>query len=189
MVIADGAPGIIFQVGGRSIFKKGGVEMQQCFVYGQATESCLNEVKKRLQVLGIQFKQGALQALCRENALALTNTIESLDNIFSSSQIDLLVNQSTLKGLIESFEMLLLKKFNQKTSSDALIAYSTEIIEKRIQTIVAPMLHKELNLSERQFQRRFKQMVGIPPETYIRIKKWTKQCKFYIRPSIKSFLM
>ncbi|MEO6868852.1 MAG: AraC family transcriptional regulator [Ginsengibacter sp.] len=174
MVIADGAPGIIFQIGDQSIFKNDGLAMPQGFVYGQATESCLNDVKKQLIVLGIQFRQGALQALCREDAFVLTNTIVSLENIFSSSQIDLLVNQFTLKELIESFEMLLLKKFNQQIDSDLLITFSTEIIEKRIQNIVAPVLHKELNLSERQFQRRFRRMVGVSAETYIRIKKVEK---------------
>jgi len=171
MVIADRAPGIIFQIGARSIFKKDGIAMPQGFVYGQATESCLNDVKQQLLVLGIQFKQGALQALSNENASTLTNTILSLENIFSASEIDWLVNQYTLKGLIESFELLLLQKFNQHSSSDALITHCTKMIENRIQDITAPMLHKEFNVSERQFQRRFKQVVGVSAETYIRIKK------------------
>ena len=187
MVIADAAPGIIFQIGNRSIIKRDGVPMPQGFVYGQATESCLNDVKDQLLVLGIQFKQGALQILCRENANLLTNSIVSLEYIFNSLQIDLLVNQLTLKGLIESFEMLLLQKFSQQISTDTLVTYSTEMIEKRIQNIAAPLLHKEFNLSERQFQRRFKQVVGVPAETYIRIKKVEKAMQILHKGNYEKF--
>lgn len=40
-------------------------------------------------------------------------------------------------------------------------------------------LSNQYNLSERQFERKFKEFSGFPPKTYMRIARFSKACNFY----------
>jgi AraC-like DNA-binding protein len=59
-------------------------------------------------------------------------------------------------------------------SEDALVAESLRLIHDGIRTIRVPRLLKSLNVSERQFERRFVRAVGVPPHSYIRIARFRK---------------
>ncbi len=54
---------------------------------------------------------------------------------------------------------------------DELVEASLASIHKRIETISVHELAETLNISRRQFEKRFSRVVGMPPKLYIRIKR------------------
>jgi AraC-like DNA-binding protein len=68
----------------------------------------------------------------------------------------------------------LLAKFNQGQSRDKLVEESLHLIHQNITFIDVRHLLKRLAISERQFERRFSQTVGIAPQAYIRVKRFNE---------------
>lgn len=57
-------------------------------------------------------------------------------------------------------------------AEDLLVTESLQLIQKGIRSIRVPQLLKRLNVSERQFERRFVRAVGVSPHHYIRIVRF-----------------
>ena len=51
---------------------------------------------------------------------------------------------------------------------------SLRLIHQNIGTIHVKSLLERLHISERQFERRFSQTVGVPPQFYIRVKRFNE---------------
>jgi len=61
-------------------------------------------------------------------------------------------------------------------AEDLLVTESLPLIQKGIRSIRVPQLLKRLNVSERQFERRFVRAVGVSPHHYIRIVRFQERC-------------
>ena len=68
----------------------------------------------------------------------------------------------------------LITKFQQTKKRDHLIEESLRLIHKNVPTVTVGTLLKELDISERQFERRFSQTVGISPLSYIRVRRFNE---------------
>jgi len=65
----------------------------------------------------------------------------------------------------------LIGKLEQGVRRDELVEASLACIHERIETISVPELAESFNISQRQFEKRFLKVVGMPPKLYIRIKR------------------
>ena len=68
----------------------------------------------------------------------------------------------------------LLAKLKQLSSTDDLVEESLRLIHRNIAHIEVKDLLNHLAISERQFERRFSQTVGITPQAYIRVKRFNE---------------
>jgi AraC-like DNA-binding protein len=66
----------------------------------------------------------------------------------------------------------LVAKFTQEKPRDALVEESLQMIHANIGVLHVKDVLDALHISERQFERRFTQTVGLPPQVYLRVKRF-----------------
>ena len=145
------------------------------FVYGQMTErSTMSYKKEPFTATTIFLKPHALQTLLGVNASALTDHLVDLRE-FSADNL----NMKLLEAKNEQMRLTLLtdflaSKLRQATTQDRLIEESLRIIHNNVSRATVKYLLECLNISERQFEKRFGQTVGLSPQFYIRVKRFTE---------------
>jgi len=68
----------------------------------------------------------------------------------------------------------LIAKLKQQKRRDELVEESLRLIHQNVGTITVKALREFLDISERQFERRFSETVGISPLSYIRVKRFNE---------------
>jgi AraC-like DNA-binding protein len=145
------------------------------FVYGQMTEPNVVSYKKEsFAATTIFLKPHALQTLLGINATALTDDWVELRE-FSAGDL----NMQLLEARDEQARLTLLTNFltstlRQSATCDRLIEESLRIIHNKVTCVTVRYLLECLNISERQFEKRFSQTVGVPPQFYIRVKRYNE---------------
>jgi AraC-like DNA-binding protein len=178
----SGTPGIVFQHNEGQpaieniVLQSGRISFPSTlFVYGPGTEpSTMNFGKGSYTVIQVLLKPHALKALFSLNALALRQCTVEL-NEFSGEDI----NGQLMDAYREREQVTLLTRFltdklKQTSMRDELVEESLRLIHKSCGTITVRNLLGRLAISERQFERRFSQTVGISPLAYIRIKRFNE---------------
>lgn len=181
-VCLNALPGIVFQhTNGRSpvenMTTSSGyrADPPTLFVYGQMTErSTMSYKKEPFTATTIFLKPHALQTLLGINASALTNHLVDLRE-FSAGDLNMRLfearNEQVRLTLLTNF---LASKLRQATAQDRLIEESLRIIHNNVGRVTVKYLLECLNISERQFEKRFSQTVGLSPQFYIRVKRFTE---------------
>jgi AraC-like DNA-binding protein len=145
------------------------------FVYGQMTEPGVVSYKKEpFTTTQIFLKPHALKTLFGVNAAALTNHLVELGE-FSAGDLNIQLleakNEQVRLTLLTNF---LVSKLKQATKFDPLIEESLHIIHNNVSCMTVKYLFECLNISERQFEKRFRQTVGLTPQFYIRMKRFNE---------------
>ena len=181
-VSPNGVPGIVFQQNnGRSALEKiithsgRTVCPPPLFLYGPGTEPSVMHYKRGSSTTTqVIFKPHALQTLLGINASALTDGWTELHE-FSTEDLHVQLiearNEQERMTLLTSF---LLAKFKQAKTRDTLVVESLRFIHTNIGSMHVKYVLDYLNISERQFERRFTQTVGISPHLYIRVKRFNE---------------
>ena len=181
-VCLNALPGIVFQHNnGRSpidnMTTSSGcrADPPTLFVYGQMTErSTMSYKKEPFTATTIFLKPHALQTLLGVNASALTNNLVELRE-FSAGDLNMQLlearNEQVRLTLLTNF---LASKLRQATTHDRLIEESLRIIHNNVGRVTVKYLLECLNISERQFEKRFSQTIGLSPQFYIRVKRFTE---------------
>ena len=181
-VYLNALPGIVFQhhnghspVDKMTTISGYCVDMPTLFVYGQMTERSIMRYKKEpFTTTTIFLKPHALQTLLGVNASALTNHLVDLCE-FSAGDLNMQLfearNEQVRLTLLTNF---LASKLRQATTHDRLIEESLRIIHNNVGRATVKYLLECLNISERQFEKRFSQTVGLSPQFYIRVKRFTE---------------
>jgi len=181
-VSPNGVPGIVFhQNNGRSaleqIITHSGrtVCPPPFFLYGPGTEPSVMHYKRGSSTTTqVIFKPHALKTLLGINASRLSNGWADLHE-FSAE--DLPVQLMEAKNEQERLTFLtsfLVAKFKQANARDTLVEESLRFIHTNIGSITVHYLLAYLHISERQFERRFTQTVGLSPQLYIRVKRFNE---------------
>ncbi|AFD06726.1 helix-turn-helix transcriptional regulator [Solitalea canadensis] len=176
--IADGCPGLIFQQSGGETFYQNEKHLPGFFLYGQATKFAEINSPEKFSTIGICFYPHALKSVFGLNAHELTDSCLDF-NLFSKKQGDQLyerlLNSTSVDDQIEFLSQYLRAQINLNTTdADEIIQYSLSQIVKSKGGIPLKDLHDDLQLSERSFERKFKQSIGISPKLYARI------CRFKV---------
>lgn len=175
--IADGFPGLIFQQGNETFYQND-KHLPGFFLYGQATTFASISSAEQFSTIGVCFYPHALKSVFGLNAHELTDSCLDFD-LFSGINGDRLnermLNAPSLKDQIELLSQYLLSQIKlNNTDADGIIHYSLEQMIKSKGGISLKDLYQDLNLSERSFERKFKQSIGVSPKLYARI------CRFKV---------
>ena len=182
-VCLNGMPGIVFQHNqGRSPVEsiitssRSNFAIPILYLYGQTTEpGVINHKKGPYTMTQVILKPHALKTLLGLNASALTNNGLVELNEFSAEDL----NGQLLEAHNEQERMTLLTNFllaqlKQEKTRDRLVEESLRLIHQNRGSITVKYLLEQLNISERHFERRFSQTVGIAPQFYIRVKRFNE---------------
>lgn len=172
--IADGCPGLILQQVEDERFRdQANKELPRIFLYGQATGSGEIYAGGAFRAMGVYLQPSALAAVFGLKADELTNSCVDLD-LLAPAQAPRLSERLLAPGsaadqidVLSAYLMAEIQK--NKTPVDHGIGYSVAKIIESEGGASLEHLQARLGMSERTFQRRFKQRVGVPPKLFARI--------------------
>ena len=142
------------------------------FVYGKRTRPTQTFARGPFEVTGVVFKPQALGMLLHIHPVELNNGPVGL-NEFSRDNIgEQLLNARSQHERVVRVSEFLHAHVDAARPEDVLVTESLRLIHHGIRSIRVPQLLKCLDLSERQFERRFVRAVGISPHHYIRIARF-----------------
>ena len=181
-VSPQGVPGIVFQ------HNNGHSALEQIithsgrtscspplFLYGSGIEPSVMRYKRGFSTtIQVIFKPHALKTLLGINAVVLTNGWADLHEF---SAVDLDCQLLDARDEQECFTLLinfLVTKLQQAKTRDTLVEESLHLIHNNIGSLHVKDVLDALHISERQFERRFTQTVGLSPHAYIRVKRFNE---------------
>lgn len=175
------APGIVFQhINGHPALTNittpaGAYITPTLFLYGVGTNpSAMNYQAGTYTTIHVIFKPHALHSLWGLNAAVVSNGAAELTEFSTQPLNDQLMMAPDVQSQVALLTEFLLTQRARREQRDSLIEEGLRLIHRQIATISVPHLHQALHLSERQFERRFQQTVGITAQSYIRIKRFNE---------------
>jgi len=174
--IADGCPGLIFQHPDKGILFQNNKQLPGTILYGQATTHAELRISGKFNTIGIFFYPHALKTIFGLNADELTDTCLDLDLMAGEQGYRLsqqLADLSSPQARIDTLCTYLLAQINRNDQyADKAMQHVLDRIKKANGNISVKELREELQLSERSFERRFKQHIGITPKLFTRISRF-----------------
>lgn len=171
--IADGCPGLIFQQTDKGNFYQNNKQLPTIFVYGQATRHAQLHAGGKSRITGVFFYPTALKSIFGLNADELTDSCVDVELIPAGNGLQLneqLSNTASTREQIEILSSYLFAQVGKNSMQvDETIQHALALIQKSEGNISLKQLHKNIQLSERSFERRFKQSIGITPKLFSRI--------------------
>ena len=171
--IADGCPGMIHQQTDNGEFYQNNKQLPSVFLYGPATTHAELSISGKSIITGVFFYPNALKSIFGLNADELTDSCIDIKLMPASKEFELserLLNASSTFdqiGILSSYLSSEIRKNN--IDSDETIQYALSLINRSDGNISLKNIQKDLQLSERSFERRFKQCVGVSPKLFSRI--------------------
>jgi AraC-like DNA-binding protein len=145
------------------------------FLHGSGSESSvMNFGNGPYTVTQAILKPHALQTLFGINALILKESAIGLNEFSGEDLNQQLMDASDPQKRIALLTHFLAGKLNQGKRRDKLVEESLRLIHQTAGTITVKALLECLDISERQFERRFCQTVGMSPLSYIRVRRFNR---------------
>ena len=182
-VAPNALPGIVFQMDatGRPAIENiatpssGETPTTTLFVHGAGVEpSVMRFTPESYVTIQVILKPHALRSLFGLNAAVLSNNLVALGEIAGRDLAVRLLDagdDTQRLVLIGDFLSLRLRAAHPR---DTLIEESLRLIERDVACVSVRYLLERLNISERHFERRFAQAVGVSPQAYIRVRRFNK---------------
>lgn len=182
---ADGSPGIVFQQRDTGVFACGApAKIPDAYIFGQPINPIVLNAPKNCIIMGIAFYPHVLQSLFRINAGEITDNFVDLQLLPATSQprssdesLGHLSEQLWSTGnpqrqfhLIFHYLDSLIKK--NASEPDKGIQYAVSLIMQENKGASLSKIHTDLNISERTFERKFEQHVGISPRLLANIAQF-----------------
>jgi AraC-like DNA-binding protein len=174
--IADGCPGLIFQQRDKGVMYQFDKKLPGIFLFGQATGHATINMEGSFAATGIFFQPDALKSLFGMNAGELTDTCTDLSPIakpfgfYLEEQLAAATDETSRINILSEYLLTMLKK--QQGKNDQQMQYALQRITESKGNVSIKNLRDELNLTERSFERRFKQYIGVPPGLFARITRF-----------------
>lgn len=172
--IVDGCPGLIVQQSENGTFRdQNHKQLPRIFLYGQATKHAQIHSCGNFSAIGIYLQPNALKSIFGLNADVLTDSCLDLNEMAEQQGVFLseqLLYTSSLAEQIEILSSFLLHQMRKNYSpADKPMQYALSQIIQSKGNLSLRRLQEILGLSERSFERKFKQCVGISPKLFARI--------------------
>lgn len=165
----DGRPALGSRAHGQSVSNGG---CPTSFVYGKRTRPAQTFTKGPFGLTGVVFKPQGLSTLLNTHPMQFNDGSVEL-NEFSRENIgEQLLNAPSHHERVARLSEFLRAHVDGSGSEDVLVTESLRLIQTGIRSIRVPQLLKSLNVSERQFERRFVRAIGVSPHQYIRILRF-----------------
>lgn len=169
--IVDGCPGLLIQDLNFGTIERDGKTLPASFLFGQTTQAKELKVNGNFKALCVCFHPHTIGSLFKLNAETLTDTclaLESLSNGYNlTSQMEDAPTEHDKVAALNSY--LLNKLALEQANPDSSVNYILNKITGSNGTYPLKKLKEEVHLSERSFERKFKQQVGISAQLFSRI--------------------
>jgi AraC-like DNA-binding protein len=181
--IADGSAELIFHYKGAFEELKDNVKVKQAFsmVHAQSQKSRRFETKEKFGIFGAYLYPFALPLLFKMPSFELSNQMPDISDLLGNegqileekmmlakdncSRVDILSNYLECKLMKNDF-------LHPVTKAIYHIIHSRDLVS-------VPSLADKFCLSERQFERKFKELAGFSPKLYSRIIRFGKTVSYY----------
>jgi AraC-like DNA-binding protein len=145
------------------------------FLYGPVIEpSVMTYKREAFTTIQVIFKPYALKTLLGINASTLAHGWAEPHEFWAedlTSQLMEARNGQERMTLLTSF---LVAFFKQEKPRDTLVEESLRLMHTNIGSLHVKDVLDAFHISERQFERRFTQMVGLTPHVYLRVKRFNE---------------
>lgn len=143
------------------------------FIYGQNTEpSVMHFTPGTFTMTQVIFKPHGLRTLLGINAPELTNNALQLSELAHADLTEQLLAAKSGVQQVSVITQFLIAQQQRIKARDIMIEASLHLMEEQIDTITVKYLLDHFSISERQFEKRFQQSVGLTPQFYIRIQRF-----------------
>ena len=173
-LFSDGNPGIVFH------FKNPLVEytdghsfgniQPRSFVYGQITHYNDLTSNGKLGMLVVVLQPFGIYSLFRIAAHELNNCILKLPDLFGQQALDLedqILREQHVDRITKLVEKFLLEKLAHSNNPDHLFKEALHLMYKCRGIISVEELLREIPITERQLERKFKELVGTSPKKFL----------------------
>lgn len=171
-IIPDGNPGLVFQ-DSSTFLDSHHQKLPVTFLYGQTTQHTEQISIGKFKSIGVYFYPDAVSTLFGINAAELTNQhldVALMTNTVLTEQLLHAVSSAQSIEILSAFFISLLKK-NKKQENNK-VRYCLARIHATKGQVTLRDFPRELYISESNFERTFKQTVGISPKLYTRITRF-----------------
>jgi AraC-like DNA-binding protein len=121
---------------------------------------------------GVELKPQALNTLFGIDVSELSDGMVELNRFSTDNLNEQLLNAENQHDHIEILSRFLRTKAEGLRQNDSLVTKSLRLIDESIGSLHVQDLLRRLNVSERQFERRFLRAVGVRPSLYLRITRF-----------------
>jgi AraC-like DNA-binding protein len=145
------------------------------FLYGPGIQPSVMTFRRGpFTTLQVVFQPHALKTLFGLNAAALTNGWAELAEFGADGLTDQLIEAASDQERIRLLTSFLVSKLKQEQPRDLLVEEGLRLIGRSSGGTQVRDLLSALSISERQFERRFTQTVGLSPQTYLRLRRFNE---------------
>ncbi len=145
------------------------------YLYGQITEpSEMHHFPGPYTMTQVVLKPHALHTIFGLNAAALTDGAVEWREIAPVALQEQLLETVRQEDRIELLTRFLLARRQSAPPRDELVEQSLRLIQRNQGAIQVKTLREQLHISERHFERRFRQVVGVSPQFYIRVRRFNE---------------
>lgn len=171
--LVDGCPGLLFQQGAAGLQPQAGKPWTQLLLHGQATQPLEVVATEPFRLVGMCLQPTALASIFGLPAEELTDSCLDPDLLGAAPGFGLAERLGNTDSVAEQLKQL---AAYLRVALGRPGAPAEPAIDQAVQRIAATggglslrQLQAELQLSERSFQRKFKQRVGVSPKLFARI--------------------
>ncbi|MCA9885803.1 MAG: AraC family transcriptional regulator [Anaerolineae bacterium] len=144
-------------------------------VFGAGAEPSVMRFNRGVYtIIQVILKPHALNSLLRLNAAVLANDLVAIEELVPGSISYQLMETVSVWQQVDQISALLIQWLKQSNERDLLIEESLRLIHKHAASASVGQLVNHFYISERQFERRFKQVVGMSAQSYIRVKRFNQ---------------
>lgn len=147
-------------------------ELPNAFVYGKRTQPAQLLARGTFELTGAVFRPESLPALLRVDPADINNGPVNVGDLFARHLEDQLLSARTARERLTVLVGCLGARILGRPPADALVSESLRLMRMEVRTIRIPRMLKRLGISERQFEKRFLRVVGLPPHHYLRILRF-----------------
>lgn len=182
-VVPDGCVEIIFNLSDRfrRYHANGDIETQSAsLVAGQMQSSILIGPSGNVRLFGIRFRPTGAFPFFRFGMNDLADRIEPLDSVWGgevASIEDRLSAAVSFEGQVAVAEAALAERFVEKNRVDPWLRNAVNLISTESGIKPVGVIAKEIGISERGLERRFRQSVGLTPKMFSRIVRFQRVLK------------
>ena len=177
--VVDGCPGIMIQDPDYGSITREGKQLPSFFLFGQATRHSELKLDGAFKAMYVYLQPHALGSLFNLNAESLTDSCVDLTLLSKGREFaDRWSDAGSKAKKVEALNKYLLDEYSLQTPvQDAAVGYVLQKIISSRGACSLQELQREVHLSERSFERRFKQQVGVSARMFSKICRFQSSFK------------
>ncbi|WP_341836973.1 helix-turn-helix transcriptional regulator [Chitinophaga pollutisoli] len=174
--LADASPGIIFQHPGKGVLYQENKLLPPVFLYGQSTRHAGLRLEGEFGVSGMVLRPGALRSVFGLNPGELTDgciDARELQPALAGWLEDIAEGPSPGEAHLQGLSAFVSGQLDRhRQHEDPMLETALSRLQETQGALSLRDLRDELRITERSFERRFKQYTGMSPKRFARIAQF-----------------